>query len=76
MVYLSPQGQRLTRDRMDRLAECKELILVASRYEGVDERLIESIIDEEILLGDFVVSGGELPAMVLVDGITRLLRML
>ena len=73
VVYLSPQGQRLTQDRMDRLAECKELILVAGRYEGIDERLIESIIDEEISIGDFVVSGGELPAMVLVDGITRLL---
>ena len=73
VVYLSPQGRRMTQANFNRLAELPELILVAGRYEGVDERLIESVIDEEISIGDFVVSGGELPAMVLIDGITRLL---
>ena len=73
VVYLSPQGRRMTQADFNRLAELPELILVAGRYEGVDERLIESVIDEEISIGDFVVSGGELPAMVLIDGITRLL---
>ena len=63
----------MTQADFSRLAELPELILVAGRYEGVDERLIESVIDEEISIGDFVVSGGELPAMVLIDGITRLL---
>ena len=63
----------MTQADFNRLAELPELILVAGRYEGVDERLIESVIDEEISIGDFVVSGGELPAMVLIDGITRLL---
>ena len=73
VVYLSPQGRRMTQADFNRLAGLPELILVAGRYEGVDERLIESVIDEEISIGDFVVSGGELPAMVLIDGITRLL---
>ena len=73
VVYLSPQGKRLTQADLDRLAEHQELILVAGRYEGIDERLVESVIDEEISIGDFVVSGGELPAMMLIDGITRLL---
>lgn len=73
VVYLSPQGRRLTQADLDRLAEHQELILVAGRYEGIDERLVESVIDEEISIGDFVVSGGELPAMMLIDGITRLL---
>ena len=73
VAYLSPQGRRMTQADFNRLAELPELILVAGRYEGVDERLIESVIDEEISIGDFVVSGGELPAMVLIDGITRLL---
>ena len=73
VVYLSPQGKRMMQDDFVRLAELPELILVAGRYEGVDERLIQSVIDEEISIGDFVVSGGELPAMVLIDGITRLL---
>ena len=73
VVYLSPQGRRMTQADFNRLAELPELILVAGRYEGVDERLIESVIDEEISIGDFVVSGGELLAMVLIDGITRLL---
>ena len=73
VVYLSPQGRRMTQADFNRLAELPELILVAGRYEGLDERLIESVIDEEISIGDFVVSGGELPAMVLIDGITRLL---
>ena len=73
VVYLSPQGRRMTQADFNWLAELPELILVAGRYEGVDERLIESVIDEEISIGDFVVSGGELPAMVLIDGITRLL---
>ena len=73
VVYLSPQGRRMMQDDFVRLAELPELILVAGRYEGVDERLVQSVIDEEISIGDFVVSGGELPAMVLIDGITRLL---
>lgn len=73
VIYLSPQGKQLSQADLNRLAELPEVILVAGRYEGVDERLLESVVDEEISIGDFVVSGGELPAMVLIDGITRLL---
>ena len=73
VIYLSPQGRRLTQADLERYAGYRELILVAGRYEGIDERLIESVIDEEVSIGDFVLSGGELPAMVLIDGIARLI---
>ena len=73
VIYLSPQGKRADQEVLNRLAQQPELILVAGRYEGIDERVIESCIDEEISIGDFVVSGGELPAMLLIDGVSRLL---
>ncbi len=73
VVYLSPQGQPLTQNKVAELVEKQNLTLLCGRYEGVDERLIESSIDEEISIGDFVVSGGELPAMMLMDAIIRLL---
>jgi tRNA (guanine37-N1)-methyltransferase len=71
-VYLSPQGQRLNHKKAEELAEYDGLICVCGRYEGVDERLIEAEIDEEISIGDFVLSGGELASMVLLDSISRL----
>lgn len=73
VIYLSPQGKPLTQAKLAEYAKQPELILVAGRYEGIDERLMESVIDEEVSIGDYVLSGGELPAMVLIDGITRLL---
>lgn len=73
VIYLSPQGKKLEQADLERLATQSGLILIAGRYEGIDERLIESLVDEEISIGDYVLSGGELPAMVLMDGITRLL---
>lgn len=73
-VLLSPQGQPLTQQVLARLAQLPALILVAGRYEGIDERVTELAIDEEISVGDYVVSGGELPAMLVMDGITRLLE--
>ena len=73
VVYLSPQGVPLTQAKLEGYAGQRELILVAGRYEGIDERLMASVIDEEVSIGDYVLSGGELPAMVLIDGITRLL---
>lgn len=73
VVYLSPQGQPLTQQRLERLREHSALTLVCGRYEGLDERFIEGYVDEEISIGDFVVSGGELPAMMLMDGLVRLL---
>lgn len=71
VVYLSPQGKKLTQATVQELAQEKALILIAGRYEGIDERFIESFVDEEWSIGDYVLSGGELPAMVLIDAITR-----
>lgn len=72
VIYLSPQGRTLTQEGVQQLAKQAEFILVAGRYEGVDERLIQSQIDEEWSIGDFVLSGGELPAMVLMDSVFRM----
>ena len=71
VIYLSPQGQRLDHDKVVELAEETALILVAGRYEGVDERLLEAEVDEELSIGDYVLSGGELAAMVVIDAVTR-----
>ena len=72
VVYLSPQGRQLNHQLVKELGSMQNLILVAGRYEGIDERLIESDIDMEISLGDFVLSGGELPAMTVIDAVSRL----
>ena len=72
VVYLSPQGKQLDQAGLEELCQAPGLVLVAGRYEGIDERLIEAVVDEEYSIGDYVLSGGELPAMVLIDGITRL----
>jgi len=72
VIYLSPQGAPLTHERVMQLATGEQgLILLCGRYEGVDERLIERCVDEEISIGDFVLSGGELPAMMLIDAVVR-----
>lgn len=73
VIYLSPQGRCLDQAGVRELAARPRLILVAGRYEGVDERLIEAEVDEEWSIGDYVLSGGELAAMVLADAVTRLL---
>ncbi len=73
VVYLSPQGQPLTQNIVKALSNNEQLILLAGRYEGVDERLIEHYVDYECSIGDYVLSGGELPAMVLIDSLIRLL---
>ncbi len=72
-AYLSPQGQKLDQQALRELARREGLVLVCGRYEGVDERLLATEVDEEWSIGDYVLSGGELAAMVLIDGITRLL---
>ncbi len=72
-VYLSPQGRRVDQAAIAELATRQRLIMVCGRYEGVDERLLEREVDEELSLGDFVLSGGELAAMLLVEAMTRLL---
>ncbi len=73
VIYLSPQGKRLDQQALKQLASRDKMILVAGRYEGIDERLIEKQIDEEWSIGDYVLSGGELAAMVMIDGVARLL---
>jgi len=73
VILLSPQGRKLTQELVAELKEENSLILICGRYEGVDERVREHLIDKEISIGDYVLSGGELPAMVLVDALVRLL---
>ncbi len=73
VIYLSPQGRKLDQKGVEQLAQNKKLVLVAGRYEGVDERVIQSEVDEEWSIGDFVLSGGELPAMTLIDAVSRLI---
>ncbi|ART63705.1 tRNA (guanosine(37)-N1)-methyltransferase TrmD [Kushneria marisflavi] len=72
VIYLSPQGRKLDQDGVRQLAGYRKLVLVAGRYEGIDERVIDLDIDEEWSIGDYVLSGGELPAMVLCDAVARL----
>jgi len=73
VLYLSPQGRRFDQAAAQRMASLDGVILLAGRYEGVDERLIAAEVDEEWSIGDYVLSGGELPAMVLMDAVIRLL---
>ena len=73
VVYLSPQGDRLDQRKVANLARYEGLILLAGRYEGVDERVIAAEVDEELSIGDYVLTGGELPAMIVMDTISRLL---
>ena len=70
-IYVSPQGERLVQSKVEMLARHPRLLFIAGRYEGIDERVVETVVDEEISLGDFVVTGGELPVMVVVDALAR-----
>lgn len=72
VVLLSPQGRRLDQQRLHGLSEERQVVLVCGRYEGVDQRAIELAVDEELSLGDYVLSGGEVPAMALIEGAVRL----
>lgn len=72
VIYLSPQGKKLDQQGVQELSKYESLILVAGRYEGIDERVIEAEVDQEWSVGDYVLSGGELPAMVLMDAVSRL----
>ena len=73
VIYLSPQGRTLDQAGVVELSTYRNMVLIAGRYEGIDERLLQTLIDEEWSIGDYVLSGGELPAMVLIDAVTRLL---
>ena len=70
-IYLSPQGRRLDQESVNRLAELDGLVLLSGRYKGIDERVVELEVDEEWSLGDYVISGGEPAAMVLIDAVAR-----
>ncbi|MEO8747728.1 MAG: tRNA (guanosine(37)-N1)-methyltransferase TrmD [Rhodanobacter sp.] len=72
VLYLSPQGTRLTQDKVEALARMPRIALLCGRYEGVDERLLNHAVDEEVSIGDYVLSGGELAAAVIIDAVGRL----
>ena len=73
LIYMSPQGKTLTQERVKELSQLENIAILCGHYEGVDERVIEEIVDEEISIGDYVLTGGELPALVLADSISRML---
>ncbi len=72
-IYMSPCGKTLTQERVKELAEMPNIAILCGRYEGVDQRVIDEIVDEEISIGDYVVTGGEMPAMILADAVSRML---
>ncbi len=74
LIYMSPCGKTLTQSRVKELAEYDEITILCGHYEGVDQRIIDTIVDEQISIGDYVLTGGELPAMVLADSISRMLE--
>lgn len=73
IILMSARGERYTQEKAEELAKCDELVFVCGHYEGVDQRIADHLIDEEISIGDFVTTGGELPAMTIIDSIVRLL---
>lgn len=73
LIYMSPQGKTLTQERVKELSQMENIAILCGHYEGIDERVIEEIVDEEISIGDYVLTGGELPALVLADSISRML---
>jgi tRNA (guanine37-N1)-methyltransferase len=70
-IYMSPQGKKLNQQIVEELSQYKHLVLLCGHYEGVDERIIEELVDDEVSIGDYVLTGGELPAMVLIDAVSR-----
>jgi tRNA (guanine37-N1)-methyltransferase len=70
-IYFTPRGKKLTQSRVEQLVKKEHLVLVCGHYEGIDQRVIDGWIDEELSVGDYVLTGGELPAMVLIDAISR-----
>ena len=71
VIYMSPQGKKLDQKKVEELSKQEHLILLCGHYEGIDQRVIDKIVDEEISIGDYVLTGGELPAMVLIDSVSR-----
>ena len=71
VIYMSPQGKTLNQEKVMELSKQEHLIILCGHYEGIDQRVIDKIVDEEISIGDYVLTGGELPAMVLIDSVSR-----
>ena len=71
VIYMSPQGRKLDQQKVEELSKQEHLILLCGHYEGIDQRVLDNIVDEEISIGDYVLTGGELPAMVLIDSVSR-----
>ena len=71
VIYMSPQGQKLNQSKVVELSQEKHIVLLCGHYEGIDQRVIDEIVDEEISVGDYVLTGGELPAMILIDSVSR-----
>ena len=71
VIYLSPQGKKLDQKKVEELSKEKSLTLLCGHYEGIDQRVLDKIVDEEISIGDYVLTGGEIPAMVLIDSVCR-----
>ena len=71
VIYMSPQGNKLEQKKVEELSKEQHLIILCGHYEGIDQRVLDKIVDEEISIGDYVVTGGELPAMILIDSVSR-----
>ena len=71
VIYMSPQGKTLNQKKVEDLAKEEHLIILCGHYEGIDQRVLDKIVDEEISIGDYVLTGGEIPAMVLIDSVSR-----
>ena len=71
VIYMSPQGKTLSQEKVEELSKEKHLVILCGHYEGIDQRVLDKIVDEEISIGDYVLTGGELPAMVLIDSVSR-----
>lgn len=73
VIYMSPQGQTFNQNKAKNLSKLKDMVILCGHYEGVDERLIEEIVTHELSIGDFILTGGELPAMMIIDAVARLI---
>ena len=74
VIYMSPQGKTLNQKKVEELAKESHLIILCGHYEGIDQRVLDKIVDEEISIGDYVLTGGEIPAMVLIDSVSRYIK--
>ena len=74
VIYMSPQGKKLDQKKVEDLSKQKHLIILCGHYEGIDQRVLDKIVDEEISIGDYILTGGEIPAMVLIDSVSRYVK--